>query len=80
MEEKVGIEQTDWYQITLDVDVNRKNMNLVVARQILRVHGEGAHLYALEQLLRREGDIEHQRDWRQVLDIIDEINKGESKC
>ena len=76
----MGVEQTDWYQITLDVDVNRRNMNLVVARQVLRAHGEGAHLYVLEQLLRREGDIEYQRDWRQVLDIIDEINKGESKC
>ena len=73
----MGIEQTDWYQITLDVDVNRRNMNLAVARQVIRAYGENAHLFVLEQML-KEGNFEQQRDWRQVLDIIDETNKGET--
>jgi hypothetical protein len=52
-------------------------MNRVVAKQVIRAHGKGAHLYVLEQML---GESAGQQDnWRQVLDIIDELNKGESK-
>lgn len=73
------MKSTDWYPITLDVDVNRRNMNLAVARQVIRAYGESAHMFALEQML-KEGNFEQQRDWRQVLDIIDEINKGETNA
>jgi hypothetical protein len=52
-------------------------MNLAVARQVIRTYGESAHMFALEQLLKDYREF-HQRDWRQVLDIIDEINKGET--
>jgi hypothetical protein len=69
--------QTEWYPISPDQDVNRRNMNLAVARQVIRTYGESAHMFALEQLLKDYREF-HQRDWRQVLDIIDEINKGET--
>ena len=52
-------------------------MNRVVAKQIIRTHGKSAHLYVLEQMLKEDaGQLD---DWRQVLDNIDELNKGESK-
>lgn len=72
-------QQTEWYPISLDVNENQKIMNRLVARQLIRVNGDQAHLVALEQML-KEDNFGQQRDWRQVLDIIDEINKGESKC
>ena len=61
-------------QISLDKEVNKKNMSLVIARQLIRVHGESAHLIALAEMLKDKADTE---GWRQVLDTIDEINKGE---
>jgi hypothetical protein len=61
-------------QISLDEEVNKKNMSLVIARQLIRVHGEGAHLIALSEMLKDEANTD---GWRQVLDTIDEINKGE---
>jgi hypothetical protein len=60
-----------------DRDMNRRNMNLAVARQVIRTYGESAHMFALEQLLKDDRKF-YQRDWREVLDIIDEINKGET--
>ncbi len=69
--------QTKWHPISPDPKLNQMIMNRVVAKQVIRTHGKGAHLYVLEQMLKEgAGRVD---DWRQVLDIIDELNKGESK-
>lgn len=64
-------------QIRLDKELNQRNLNRVIARQLIRVHGEGAHLVALAEMLKDKANYE---GWRQVLDIIDEINKGETNA
>ena len=70
-------EKEKWTPISPDPKLNRMIMNRVVAKQIIRTHGKGAHLYVLEQMLKE--DAGRLDDWRQVLDNIDELNKGESK-
>ena len=69
--------QTKWTPISPDPKLNQMIMNRVVAKQVIRAHGNGAHLYVLEQMLRESAG--QQDNWRQVLNIIDELNKGESK-
>ena len=70
--------QTKWHPISPDPKLNQMIMNRVVAKQVIRAYGKGAHLYVLEQML---GESAGQQDnWRQVLVFIDELNKGESKC
>ena len=72
-------------QISFDIAVNERNLNTALAKQLIRLHGEGAHLVALEQMLNDEAkahtyirDKMMRTDWRQVLEIIDELTKGES--
>lgn len=64
-------------QINLDKETNENNWRRVIARQLIRVHGESAHLIALSEMLKDEANT---IGWRQVLDIIDEINKGETNA
>ncbi len=71
------MESTDWVQVSLDKELNQRNLSRVVARQLIRMHGESAHLIALSEMLKENPD-RYARNWRQVLDIIDEINKGET--
>jgi hypothetical protein len=58
------------------METNEKIINLAVARQLIRVHGEQAHLVALSEMLSKE-DATHQKRWRRVLNLVDELNKGE---
>jgi len=68
--------QTKWHPIGLNREANEKIINLAVARQLIRAHGEQAHLIALSEMLGKE-DATHQKKWRRVLDLVDELNKGE---
>ena len=52
-------------------------MQMTIARTLILNHGERAHLVALEEMM----DSPHQeKEWRTILDLIDELTKGESKC
>jgi len=70
------MEQTEWHLISTNMETNEKIINLAVARQLIRVHGEQAHLVALSEMLSKE-DATHQKRWRRVLNLVDELNKGE---
>jgi predicted SprT family Zn-dependent metalloprotease len=39
-------------------------------------HGDRAHLVALEEMM---GKPHQEKDWRTILDLIDELTKGEEK-
>ncbi len=71
------MEQTKWYPISLNREVNNEIVNRQVARQLIRVHGEKAHLVALSHMLGDEERHPFYVRWRRVLEIVDEINKGE---
>jgi hypothetical protein len=69
-------EKEKWHPISLNRETNEKILDRAVARQLIRVHGEQAHLIALSEMLGTE-DATHQKKWRRVLDLVDELNKGE---
>ena len=73
------MEQTKWYPISLNREVNNEIVNRQVARQLIRVHGDKAHLVALSHMLGNDEQHPFHPHWRRVLDIVDEINKGEIK-
>jgi hypothetical protein len=69
-------EKEKWHPISLNRETNEKILDRAVARQLIRVHGEQAHLIALSEMLSKESAT-HQKKWRRVLDLVDELNKGE---
>ena len=69
------MEEMGWYPIDTDKALNQKNMSRAIARQLIRAHGDSAHLVALGEMLKDKANPE---GWRMVLDTIDEINKGET--
>jgi hypothetical protein len=68
--------RTKWHPISLDTALNERIIDRRVAKQLIAVHGDKAHLVALSYMLSEDTN---QYRWRQVLDNIDELNKGESK-
>lgn len=68
--------QTEWHPISLDKALNERIIDRRVAKQLIAVHGDKAHLVALSYMLSEDTN---QFRWRQVLDNIDELTKGESK-
>lgn len=61
--------------MTDDPEENKRIIQTTIARVLIRNHGDRAHLVALEEMM---GKPEREKDWRAVLDLIDEL-KGESK-
>lgn len=65
------------YPIERDEEKNKRAVQMSIAKTFILNHGERAHLVALECMI----DKPHQeKDWRVILDLIDELTKGEEKC
>jgi hypothetical protein len=47
-----------------------------IAKTFILNHGERAHLVALECMIDKP---HREKDWRVILDLIDELTKGEEK-
>ena len=66
-----------WENISLNDQENFRKIQETIARELIRIHGDHAHLIALTEKLK---DDANQEGWRLVLNLIDEFNKGENKC
>ena len=60
----------------MDEEKNRRIIQTTIAKTLILNHGERAHLVALEEMMDKP---EREKDWRVILDLIDELTKGESK-
>lgn len=60
----------------MDEEKNKRVIQLTIARTLILNHGDRAHLVALEEMMTKP---EREKDWRVILDLIDELTKGESK-
>lgn len=65
-----------WARIEMDEDKNRRTIQTTIAKTLILNHGERAHLVALEEMMDKP---EREKDWRVILDLIDELTKGEEK-
>jgi hypothetical protein len=65
-----------WARIEMDEEKNRRIIQTTIAKTLILNHGERAHLVALEEMMDKP---EREKDWRVILDLIDELTKGESK-
>ena len=68
-------EETPEVQITLDKEKNESAMRLSIAKTFIKLHGDQAHLVALQELL---NDTQRPDEWRDILNLIDRLT-GESK-
>jgi hypothetical protein len=69
--------EEEWKEISLNDQENFRKIQETIARGLIRIHGDHAHLIALSEMLK---DDANQEGWRLVLNLIDEFNKGENKC
>ena len=68
--------EEQWTPMERDPEKNKRIVQMTIARTLILNHGERAHLVALEEMM----DSPHQeKEWRAILDLIDELTKGESK-
>ena len=66
-----------WTPMLTDREMNKRIIQKTIARTLILNHGDRAHLVALEEMM----NTPHQeKDWRAILDLIDELTKGEEKC
>ena len=65
-----------WARIEMDEDKNRRIIQTTIAKTLILNHGERAHLVALEEMMDKP---EQEKEWRVILDLIDELTKGEEK-
>ena len=63
--------------MTNDQEKNQRIIQTTIARVLILNHGDRAHLVALEEMMQKP---EREKDWRAILDLIDELTKGEEKC
>lgn len=62
--------------MTTDQEENKRIIQRTIAKTLILNHGDRAHLVALEEMMDKP---EREKDWRVILDLIDELTKGESK-
>lgn len=60
-----------------DIEKNIRKVRMSIAKTLILNHGDRAHLVALEEMM---GKPQQEKDWRTILDLIDELTKGEEKC
>ena len=68
--------EEEWMNVSLNNQENLRKVQETIARSLIRNHGDHAHLVALEEMLK---DNANQNGWRNILNLIDEL-QGENKC
>jgi hypothetical protein len=66
----------EWIRISMDVEVNKRTVQTTIAKTFILNHGDRAHLVALEEMMNKP---QQEKEWRVILDLIDELTKGEEK-
>jgi hypothetical protein len=67
-------EETPEVQINLNEKENKRIVRQAIAETLIRLHGDKAHLVALQELM----DAKNEQGWRDILVLIDELT-GEKK-
>lgn len=68
--------ESEEFPLVTDTDKARRDVQLSIARMLLRRHRDQAHAIALIELTTNPN---MAGSWREILDLLDELNNGEKK-
>jgi len=74
----MAYERTPDSPISLNAEQNHSVIQRTIAKQMLRVHGDKAHMMVLMEIEADEVHGTTRENWRAILRIMDELN-GETK-
>lgn len=68
-------EEPEEFPLVTDLEKARRDVQRSIAKMLLMRHGDGAYLVALTEL---ETNPKLEQGWRDILNFMDEITKGEN--
>lgn len=71
----MGYQKSEETVISTDEEANQSVVQRVIAKQMLRVHGDMAHMMVLMEMSDDNSKIKNDH-WRKILQLMDEL-KGE---
>lgn len=74
----MGYQKTEDMPISLNKEENHSVVQRVVARQMLRIHGDKAHMMVLMEMNDDNSKIKNDH-WREILRLMDELTQGEKE-
>jgi hypothetical protein len=74
----MGYQKTEDVPISLNSEENHSVVQRVIARQMLRIHGDKAHMMVLMEMNDDNSKVKNDH-WREILRLMDELTQGEKE-